>query len=147
MIIMAGLLNLVHVPHTSPHLTSFHLTSPHLTSPHLTSPHLTSPHLTSDWGSQNSYLTCTPDEQLSNAVGNADAEKQAAGLREQLSKAEAHNAAEVQGLQQAESSLRDDLKQARLDIEQVLICSCSLTLSQLAGKGAVSSCLEVVLLT
>lgn len=75
-------------------------------------------------------------------MGTADAQKQATALREQLSKAEANNAAEVQRLQQAESKLRDDLKQARLDMQQVFIHCCSLALSQLASKDTVPSCTE-----
>ena len=76
------------------------------------------------------HLACTL-QQPSTALGNADAQKQATALREQLSKAEADNAAEVQTLQQAESKLRDVLKQARLEIQQVL----RLTFPQLADKG------------
>lgn len=57
-------------------------------------------------------------------MGDADAQKQAAALQEQLSKAEADHAAEVQRLQQAESKLSGELKQARLDMQQVLIQCC-----------------------
>ena len=84
------------------------------------------------------HLACTLNQQLSTALGNADAQKQATALREQLSKAEADNAAEVQTLQQAESKLKDVLKQARLDVQQVL----RLTFPQLAGKGVLPSYIE-----
>ena len=115
---MAKLLNLVCVPLTcTPHAPRMHPTC----TPR-------APHM---------HLTCTPDQQLRNALGNADAQKQASALQEQLSQAEANNAAEVQKLQQAESKLRDDIKQARLDNQQVLIDCCSPTLPQLAGKDAV----------
>lgn len=59
-------------------------------------------------------------------VVNADAQKQTKTLQEQLSKVEASSAAEVQRLQQAENKLNEDLKQARLDIRQVLILCCIL---------------------
>ena len=68
-------------------------------------------------------------------LGNADAQKQAKALQEQLSKAEATSAAEVEKLQQAETKLNDELKQARLDIQQVTIHCCSCNPTQHVGRS------------
>lgn len=73
-------------------------------------------------------------------MGNADAQKQATALQEQLSKAEADNAAEVQRLQQAESKLSGELKQARLDVQQVLIQCCTPALPHRAETRHLSFC-------
>lgn len=68
-------------------------------------------------------------------LGNADAQKQVKALQEQLSKAEATSAAEVEKLQQAEGKLINELKQARLDIQQVTVNCCSLNPTQHAGRS------------
>ena len=72
---------------------------------------------------------------------HADVQKQLKAAQEQLSVAEQSRAAEAERLQQTESKLAAELKQAKLDIQQVLPIGCSR--EYLACLQSVDSCLQI----